>query len=119
MTFKKFSQILAEKKPEATAYPHGRFGGVPDVAITFTKDGKESKVYHYRGSYAEILRKFGIKTVSKEDVVNTEWLLEMAKENHGKPSIFTKEIVDNTKEINRLTALLNAYNSNEYVRDWE
>ena len=59
MTFSKFAAIAAAHRPDAVVHAHGAFGGVPDVAVYFIKpDGRHSKVYHYHGSYADILNRF-------------------------------------------------------------
>ena len=59
MTFQEFEKLLHSVKPGATAAPHGAYrnGSTKQcVSIKFTPDGK---LYDYRGSYAEILAKFG------------------------------------------------------------
>lgn len=108
MTFKKFSAIVGEYRPNAVVHPHGTFGGVPDVAIYFVNpDGKQSKVYSYRGTYAEILRKLGIEIVTESDILTVKYNLERAKRNHGKISLFTKKKIDNSEKIEKYTELLN------------
>lgn len=64
MTFDTFSQLLAELKPGAVAYPHGALAYTDNrtrrhsqtVGIAFTEGGK---VYEYRGTYTDILKRFG------------------------------------------------------------
>ena len=104
MTFSKFAAIAAAHRPDAVVHAHGAFGGVPDVAVYFIRpDGRHSKVYHYHGSYADILNRLG-----------------MAKEANGKPGLFSKgKPVDQSEEIARLESLLERYKSDEFVRDWE
>jgi len=61
MTFDDFSAQLKTAKPEAQVYAHGAFANGAtknSVELTFAPGGK---VYSYRGSYAEILAKFGIE----------------------------------------------------------
>ena len=46
MTFEKFAAIAAAHRPDVVVHAHGAFGGVPDVAVYFTReDGTHSKVY--------------------------------------------------------------------------
>lgn len=121
MTFEKFAAIAATRRPDAVVHAHGSFGGVPDVAVYFTRaDGTHSKVYSYRGSYAEILNRLGIKVVTEADLRTTENLLEMAIRSHGKPGLFTNgKPRDNSREIAELQERIARYMSEEYVRDWE
>ena len=121
MTFKKFAEIAAAHRPDAVVHAHKSFGGVQDIAIYFQKpDGSHSKVYSYRGSYADVLNRLGVKVITQTDVATAEAQLRMVKEAHGKPSIFRKgEIRDCSEEINHLTELLRRYQTDEFVRDWE
>ena len=119
MTFQKFTAIAAAKRPDVRVHAHKAFGGVHDVAVIFIRDGKESKVYSYRGSYADILNRLGIKVITRADVATVEEQLQRAIANNGRQNVFTKKAMDTTDEIARLTAMLDAYNSDEYVRDWE
>ena len=121
MTFKKFAAIAAAHRPDAVVHAHASFGGVPDVAIYYIReDGTHSKVYSYRGSYADILNRLGIKVVTEADLRTAEHLLEMAIRSHGKPGLFNKGTVrDNTKEIDELRNRITRYMSDEYIRDWE
>ena len=73
MTFKKFAEIAAIHRPDAVVHAHGSFGGVQDIAIYFKHPaGRKSRVYSYRGSYAEILNRLGIKVITQTDVVTAE-----------------------------------------------
>ena len=121
MTFKKFAEIAAAHRPDAVVHAHGSFGGVPDIAIYFKQqDGKHSKVYSYRGSYADILNRLGIKVITQTDVATAEAQLLMAEKAHGKPSLFGKGAIrDCSEEIAELTELLRRYQTDEFVRDWE
>lgn len=121
MTFSRFAAIAAAYRPDAVVHAHGVFGGVTDVAVYFIKpDGSHSKVYHYRGSYADILNRLGIRVVTSTDMATVEYQLRLAKEVHGKPSLFSKgKPVDRSAEIARLEILLERYKSDEFVRDWE
>ena len=121
MTFEKFAAIAAAHRPDAVVQAHGTFGGVADVAICFRRpDGNESRVYHYRGSYAAILNQLGIKVVTASGLSTAEEQLRLARASHGKPGLFSKgQPEDRSREIERLTALIAQYNSDEYIRDWE
>ena len=121
MTFKKFASIAAAHRPDAVVHAHGTFGGVPDVAIYFIReDGRESKVYSYRGSYVQILDSLGIKVVTKDDLVNAEHMLDVAIQSHGKVGLFSKgKPRDNSEEIAKLREQIASYMSDEYIRDWE
>ena len=120
MTFKKFVEIAAAHRPDAVVHAHKSFGGVQDIAIYFKNpDGSHSKVYSYRGSYADVLNRLGIKVITQTDVATAESQLRMAKEAHGKPGLFTKKTRDCSEEINHLTELLRRYQTDEFVRDWE
>ena len=120
MTFKKFSEIAAAHRPDAVVHAHGTCGKANRVAIYFIrKDGTESKLYHYSGSYAAILNQLGIKVVTESDFATAQDQLRMAIESNGKPSLFGKGIRDNTEKIARLEAQIERYMSDEYVRDWE
>ena len=118
MTFETFARIAAEHRPDAVVHAHKAFGGVPDVAIYFRReDGSETKVYHYRGSYADILCRLGIKVATKADILSAELELRRARERHGKPGLFTKgKPMDASAEIARLEAEIAAYYSDEYIR---
>lgn len=120
MTFQKFKQIAEQHRPDAVVHQHKTFGGVPDVAIYFTRpDGTESKVYSYRGSYAGILTRLGIDFVSTDTIKTLEMELAMEVESNGRPCFFTDGIIDNTAEIERLTAQIAEYKSDKYVHEWE
>ena len=120
MTFKKFAEIAAAHRPDAVVHAHKSFGGVQDIAIYFKNpDGSHSKVYSYRGSYADVLNRLGIKVITQTDVATAEAQLRMAKEAHGKPGLFTKKTRDCSEEIEKLTELLRRYRTDEFVRDWE
>ena len=120
MTFKKFAEIAAAYRPDAVVHAHKSFGGVPDVAIYFKRpDGQKSRVYSYRGSYADILNRLGIKVITQTDVATAEEQLRIAKNAHGQVGLFSRKIIDNSEEIEKLTVLLQRYQTDEFVRDWE
>ena len=99
MTFKQFEKILAEHRPEVRCVQRGHMGGTAKskVAVWFVReDGRESKVYDYAGSYADILNRLGIKVATESDIVTTRGLLESAIRNNGKPCIFGGKIMVNT-----------------------
>lgn len=121
MTFNSFVTILAACRPDVHAHaPHMRGNDAAytgKVMITF---GASSKAYCYSGSYAEVLKKLGICVVTRADVLSVEEALEHAKKAHGKAGLFSRgQVVDNSARIAQLTELLQKYNSDEFVRDWE
>lgn len=121
MTFNSFVTILAARRPDAHAHAphmHGNNAAYAGkVMITF---GANSKAYCYSGSYAEVLGKLGIQVVTRADVLSVEEALEHAKKTHGKAGLFSRgQAVDNSARIAQLTELLQKYNSDEFVRDWE
>ena len=121
MTFRKFAEIAAARRPDVVVHAHDSFGGVSDIAIYFIReDGTHSKVYSYRGSYAEILNRLGIRVITKADLLTAENMLDLALRTHGKPCLFIKgKTRDNSREIAELRERIAAYKSDEYIRDWE
>lgn len=120
MTFQKFEQIAKQHRPDAVVHQHKTYGGVPDVAVYFTRpDGTKSKVYSYRGSYAGILNRLGVNYVSTDTLKTLEMELDMAIGSNGRRNLFTGKVVDSTAEIERLTALIAEYKSDKYVHEWD
>ena len=116
MTFKTFEAIAAEHRPDVVVHADKTFGGVPDIAVYFKRtDGTHSKVYSYRGSYQQVLNRLGIKVVSKSDIHNIKYQIELLNARNGKPNLFTKRIINNSTEIARLQAQLEEMNSGEYI----
>lgn len=118
MTFKKFLTIVSANRPDAVVHPHGKFGGVPDVAIYFVNpDGKQSKVYNYCGSYAEILHKLGIEFVTETDIITVKHKIEQLKKNHGKIGLFTKKPIDYSEEIKKYSEILNRLENLKMIQE--
>ena len=81
--------------------------------------GGENRIYRYKGSYSDILNRLGIKVVTREDYESTRWLLDHAREMHGKISLFSGKPQDRSREIAEYEELLRRFESDEYVREWE
>lgn len=105
MTFERFQDTVQANRPDVRVHQHKSFGGIQDVAIVFVKNGKESRVYNYSGSYAAILRKLGINVISQEEASVTRARIEVLRRTHGSQSYFGGT-VDNTAEIARLEETL-------------
>ena len=119
MTFEQFKAVAEAHRPDAVVSKHGEFAQC-DVGIYFIgANGRQSRVYNYRGSYADILRKLGIKVATQEDLLNVEQWLSHYKECHGKESLFGKGIRDCSKQIAEYEARLAEIMSDRYVRIWE
>ena len=86
MTFKKFAEIAAAHRPDAVVHAHKSFCGVQDIAIYFKNpDGSHSKVYSYRGSYADVLNRLGVKVITETDpwvVGPSAWLAQLYSAIH-------------------------------------
>lgn len=101
MTFERFQETVKANRPDVRVHQHKTFGGIQDVAVTFVRNGKESKVYNYSGSYAAILRRLNINVISSEEASFIKNRIEILRRTHGRQSYFGG-VVDNTAEIARL-----------------
>lgn len=128
MTFETFEKIASTHRPDIIVSKHGDYcnnRSKNTLGIIFIKpDGKQSRVYDYHGTYAEILNKLKIQVVTKSDIASIEAQLAYYEKKHGKKKIFVfdgeSEINDFTKEIADTKARLQYYlTSSEVVREWE
>lgn len=123
MTFTQFKRIAETFRTDVHVFAHGEFAGTgkDTVCITFRKaNGRESKVYTFRGTYAEVLNRLGIKVVTKSDVAAVREELAHYQKGHGKPNLFSNgKACDYSRQIAREEARLAAYFTDEWVRDWE
>ena len=123
MTFNTFKKIAAAYRPDVIVSKHGDFrpgNSTYTLGIVFIKDGKESKVYDYSGTYQAVLQKLGIPIVVMADVKTVEDSLKRHKELNGKPSLFSSgKPVDYTRQIQEEEEKLAYYYSDKVVRDWE
>lgn len=122
MTFEKFKRIAEQFRPDVRVSRHGDFCNGKSkwtLGIVFIRNGRESRVYNYSGSYADILNRLDIPVITKSDVKTTLAELERCKRNHGTKDIFFGGTMDYSEEIKRLEENLEWYNSDEVVREWE
>ena len=118
MTFEKFEELVNEKHPNAKVFRHGEFAGNKiNVTICFNYiEGSDcNKVYHYNGTYCEVLNRIGVKAIYKNDYDALVSTLERAKKRNGTKNIFSGVIVDTSKEIEEYTNRLNDVNSNYVI----
>lgn len=120
MTFKQFEAIAKEYRPDAIVSRHGEFydeRGVYKLGVRFVKeDGEETRVYMYVGTYAEVLQKLGVDTVTREQLERVEKTLEQLKAEHGTADFFGGTI-DNADRIAEYENKLERYA--RAVRVWE
>lgn len=96
MTYKQFEAIAKAYRPDVRVSRHGTFcegRSKWTLGIVFIgKDGKESRVYDYAGTYQEVLEKLGIETVTKEQIKTAEEMLAEFKAEHGKKGLLGNTI---------------------------
>ena len=127
MTFAKFAAIVATYRPDVEATKHNGFQEQSGVGVVFkngstdrrTDKHTNRRIYRYKGSYSDILNRLGIKVVTREDYESTRWLLDHAREQHGKISLFSGKPQDRSREIAEYEELIRRFESDEYVREWE
>lgn len=126
MTFKTFEKIVAAHRPDVIVSQHGDYCNNKSkntLGIIFVKpDGRQSRIYDYHGTYAEILNKLKIRVVTKSDIASLEAELKTCEELDGQESIFDDddEVLDYSKEIANIKDRLNyLLTSDEVVREWE
>ena len=80
-------------------------GGRDGAVIEFGR-----KAYKYNGSYADILRRLGVRVCYSSDLTTLETALQQAKDTHGKKSAFgfvrdnSAKIAELIEEIERIKA---------------
>lgn len=122
MTFETFKKIAESHRSDIIVSIHGDYcynKSKNTLGIIFIKDGKKSKVYDYSGTYAEILNKLGVPTITKSDYITAKKQLEYYKEHHGSIGFFTDEVFNFTEEIRQYEQKITEYESDKFVRDWE
>lgn len=126
MNFKQFEKIAKIYRPDVIISQHGDYctnKSKNTLGIVYIKkDGTQSRVYNYAGSYLSILNKIGINAIDKDVIINRQKELEFYKENHNKPSLFWDDdfVPDYSEQIEQLTNLLDEMlNSKKYIRIWE
>ena len=123
MTFKTFEKIAAVHRPDVIVSAHGDYCNNTSkntLGIIFVKDGKQSKVYKYSGTYAEILNRLNIHIVTDTDLATLKNQLKDYQDRHGKKNIFTGKAADYSKEIAEIEQKISYYRtSKDIVREWE
>ena len=69
MQYKTFENIAKKFRPDIKVSQHGDFctnDSKTTLGIIFIKNGRESRVYDYSGSYATVLSKLGVNVVTIE-----------------------------------------------------
>ena len=105
MEFRDFEATMAKFRPDVKVFPHGTYAECRKnrkVSVIFNY-GKpnESRVYDYYGSYADILRRFDIQCMNKDEYSEMLQRLESRKQWHGKKGFFGG-IVDYSEEIAKI-----------------
>lgn len=122
MTFERFEKIVNKFRPDVKVSKHGDFcvnKSRNTLGIIFLKNGKESKVYNFSGTYIQILEKLNIKVVTREEYDGVKQQLEIYKKENGTEDIFFGFTIDNTNHIKELEELIKEFDSDKYVRLWE
>ena len=105
MTFKQFEATVKHFRSDIVVSKHGEFCNNKSentLGIIFIKDGKESKVYDFSGTYSEVLNKLDIfKFYEDSDIEFLNAQLAKLEESHGKVARLSlnKLPVDNSSKI--------------------
>ena len=123
MTYQTFKKIAESFRKDVIVSQHGDYSNNKSkntLGIIFIKpDGRQSKVYDYHGTYAEILNRLHIPVITKNSYNTTLAQLEYYKESHGTICPFFGDIIDYTEQIKEYEEKIKYYNSDKVVRDWE
>ena len=122
MTFETFKKIAESYRSDVRVSRHGDYctnKSRNTLGIYFVKNGRESRVHNYYGSYSDILNKLGIPTITKADYTTAVATLERYREMNGEPKLFGDGVYDYSAEIERWEKLIAEYESDAFVRDWE
>ena len=123
MTYQTFKKIAESFRKDVIVSQHGDFCNNKSkntLGIIFIKpDGRQSKVYDYHGTYAEILNRLHIPVITKIDYNTTLAMLEDYKKRNGTINPFFGGIIDYTEQIKEYEEKIKYYNSDKVVRDWE
>ena len=105
MTYKQFETTVNHFRNDVKVSQHGTFcnnDSKTTLGIIFIKDGKESKVYDFSGTYSEVLNKLDIfKFYEDSDIEFLNAQLAKLEESHGKVARLSlnKLPVDNSSKI--------------------
>lgn len=122
MTYQKFKAIAEKYRPDIKVSQHGDYCTGKSrytLGIIFYRDGKESRVYNYSGTYAEILNRLGIPVITKSDYMTTVNQLEYYKESNGTICPFFGIINDFSEQIKEYEEKIKYFNSDKVIREWE
>lgn len=114
MKFERFEELVKEKHPTATIFPHGKISGNKiNVSIIFS--GGCGKVYQYNGTYCDVLNKLGIKSIYKHDYNAIVCALERCIAEHGTEDKFFGGVLDRSAKIEEYRNRLNDLNENYII----
>lgn len=108
MTFKEFEATVKHFREDIYVYKSCRN---KSVGVVFLNGKKCSKVYNYYGSYHKILNSLGIHDFYTDRMIaEIDVMIRDYEEKNGKKPKFnfgknTREVIDNTKEIEELNKL--------------
>ncbi len=109
MTFKEFEVTVKHFRNDVKVSAHGEYSnnkcGNTLGVIFINKDGRESRVYDYSGTYSQVLAKLGITEFYTDDmIVNLDEQINRYSSMNGKKNLFTREPMDYTDKIAELEA---------------
>ena len=116
MTFKQFEATVKHFRSDIVVSKHGEFcnnDSKTTLGIIFIKDGKESKVYNFSGTYSEVLNKLNITEFYEDsdiNFINNE--IERLENGNGKKDLFFGLLIDNSAKIEELKTRL------ESMKEW-
>ena len=106
MTFRQFEATVNHFRKDVIVSQHGDYCSNKSkntLGIIFIKDGKQSKVYSFSGTYEEVLSNLNItEYYTEQDIVYYQKEIERLTKENGEKSLFKKEIIDNTEKIKQL-----------------
>lgn len=112
MTYKQFEKAVKDNRNDIIVSRHGDYCNnisKTTLGIIFVKDGKESKVYDFFGTYSMILGKLNIQAIEQCDIDSILNYIEDLKKRDGYKDIFTGKVIDNSEEIKKAEATLESY----------
>ena len=108
MIFEQFAELALTVNGVTDVHSHG---GKDGAVIEFGR-----KAYKYSGSYADILRRLGVRVCYSHDLATLENALQRAKDTHGKKSAFGF-VRDNSAEIDELIEKIDHIKANYIIVD--
>lgn len=118
MTFKRFEEIVKERRPEVKVWKHNGFATgskTLSVCVVFNYgQANESRVYTYNGTYHQVLDKLHINAVEQCEIDFAKNQLAKLEAEHGtlvRDLFGDTYIADNSKEITRYRNMIKEYES--------